>query len=91
MARKIFVFQLLGLMEDKKKKPIACSNLRILHERSGIGYDNLVRIFTRNGRSFYMNDRIVIMKIYESNILRGGQTFSVRNVYGRPFAKKDNY
>ena len=86
MARKLFTVQVLGDEEFiKEHPPRGCSNLRLLEKRSGIKYDNLVRIFTRKGSFFYISDRVVIMKIYEGDIERGGQRVSRRGRGGVKF------
>ena len=86
MARVVFVFQIKGDGEFMKKHvPVGCSNLRILHERSGVGFDNLVRIFTRKGLRYYENDSVIIMKVYESLILRGRQGLVKRGRGGPKF------
>jgi hypothetical protein len=87
MAKRLFIFQLKGDAEFMKKHvPVGCSNLRILHERSGMGYDNLVRIFTRKCLRYYESESVVIMKVYESMIIRGKQGLSKRGVGGKKFS-----
>jgi hypothetical protein len=87
MAKVIYIFHWKG--EGNKRamdKPISCSNKRILSERTGMGYDNLVRIFTRQRRNYWEDGEHFIIKIYENDIIRGKQKLSVMgrgNNFGR--------
>jgi hypothetical protein len=79
MARMIYVYLWKDLEGGGiKTHPIACSNKRVLAEQSHMGYDNIMRIFTRQGRRYYEDREHVIVKIYESDILRGRQKIKVR-------------
>lgn len=80
MAKTIFILYWKGMNGERvKDKPISCSNKRILAEKvggiPGMGYDNLVRLFTRERRTFWEdeNKEYLILKIYESDIERGRQ------------------
>jgi hypothetical protein len=86
MARVIYIFHWKGLGKDRiKERPISCSNKRLLAERTGLGYENLVRIFTRQGRSYWEDSEHFIVKIYESDIIRGKQNLSIRGRGGIRF------
>ena len=79
MAKVVYIFYWKGDREDAdKRKPISCSNKRILSERTGMGYDNLVRIFTRLKRVYWEDSEHFIIKIFEGDIIRGNQKLSRR-------------
>jgi hypothetical protein len=61
--------------DNRKVIGRGCTNKRVLAKNTSIGYDNLVRIFTREGRGFYENDDYIIVKIYPSEIDKGSQSF----------------
>ncbi|MGD0340534.1 MAG: hypothetical protein ABSA76_02335 [Bacteroidales bacterium] len=87
MARTIYIF--IWKENDgkaKETKPISCSNKRILANRTHLGYDNIMRIFTRQGKYFWEDSEHIIIKIYEGDILRGRQKIKVS---GKRFG--DNY
>ena len=87
MARVIFVYHWLGKDGNgRDSHPIGCSNMRILSERSGVGYENLVRVFTRERRRYWSDGASYIVKIYESDILRGKQKLSKVGI-GRRFGR----
>jgi len=80
MARVIYTCYLK--VQGGNGRPVACSNKRILAERSSVRYDNLVRIFTRRKLFYWEDDRCIIMKVYEGDIVRGRQKLS------RPYGKR---
>jgi hypothetical protein len=59
-----------------------CSNKRILSERTGVGYDNLVRIFTREKRVFFDNGEVIILRLSTGNIKKGNQSLSLKGKGG---------
>jgi hypothetical protein len=86
MAKVVYIFYWKGTGKDGKvNKPIACTNKRLLSERSPLGYDNLVRIFTRQRRCYWEDSEHIIIKIYENDIIRGRQKISVRGRGGIRF------
>ncbi len=78
MARMVYIY----CRKDSEgrrleSEPISCSNRRILSEKSGLGYENLVTVFTRKGRHYYETNECVVIRIYEKFILRGRQKIQV--------------
>jgi hypothetical protein len=65
--------------------PVGCTNKRLLSRFSGMGYENLVRIFTRGRRFYYEDGERIIMKVYEGSIIRGAQKISRRGRGGSRF------
>ena len=60
--------------DDKKVTARGYTNKRVLSQRSGVNYDNLVRVFTREGKHYYENADGVIIRLYVSEITKGGQS-----------------
>lgn len=89
----IYYFKQLG-MADYNIRVGGCTNKRILSERTGIGYDTLVRIFTRKGGVYFDNSDILILKLFASDIEKGRQSMSRRGRGGmemfNKFIKRDN-
>lgn len=95
MAKVIFIFHWKGKEGERiKSKPVSCSNKRILAEKTkgipGMGYDNLVRLFTRERRVFWEDSEYIIIKINENDIERGKQKVSNRGRGGKMF-NQNNY
>jgi len=77
MAKVIYIFFWKREGKDRfTEKPISCSNKRVLSERTGMGYENLVRIFTRERRYYWEDESHFIVKIRENDIIRGKQKIS---------------
>ena len=74
-GKDLFVFyhKRLGLA-DKSIEPGGCTNKRVLSNKTGIEYNTLMWVFTRQGLCYYENDDTVIMKLYTGNITKGGQS-----------------
>ena len=86
MAKVIYIFYWKEKVKgDNTSKPIACTNKRVLASRSGMGYDNLVRIFTRQRKVYWEDSEHIIIKIYENDIIRGKQKISNRGRGGIRF------
>jgi len=67
-----------------------CTNKVILAKKSGVRYDNLVRVFTRERKHYYENDDIVIMRLYVGGIEKGRQSM-VRRGRGGMEKFRDRY
>jgi hypothetical protein len=65
-------------LHDKRYSCGGCTNKRVLSRKTGIGYDLLVKVFTRHGEVYYDNGVIVILKLYTDYIEKGGQSFNRR-------------
>ena len=86
MAKVIYIFYWKqGGVNSKENKPIACTNKRVLAERSPLGYENLVRIFTRQRRVYWEDSEHIILKIFEDDIIRGKQKISKKGRGGVQF------
>ena len=70
-GKELFVYYHKGMGEIEAG---GCTNKRILSEKSGIGYDNLVRVFTRDRVNYYEDDTVVIIRLFVSNIVKGRQS-----------------
>jgi hypothetical protein len=55
-----------------------CTNKRVLSTKTGIGYDLLMKVFTRQGKCFYENEHVIIFKLSVGAIEKGKQAFSRR-------------
>ena len=74
MAKEVFVYYAKNTGEkDCDIRPFGCSNRRILSQKTGKGYSNVVRIFTRERRYYYETGEFVILRLFESDISRGKQ------------------
>ena len=82
MAKVVYVCYGKGV---DGSKPISCTNKRLLARYSGMGYENLVRIFTRQRRVYFEDSGHIIFKIYERDIIRGNQKVSRRGRGGARF------
>ncbi len=61
-----------------------CSNKRVLSERTGVGYDNLVRVFTRSRRVYYEGvGGVLILKLEVGSIVKGSQSIRLRGKGGK--------
>jgi hypothetical protein len=77
-GKELFVCYHKGIGDTKRVEGIACTNKVVLAQRSGINYDNLVRIFTREKRHYYETEGVVIIRVYVRNIYKGGQSMKRR-------------
>ena len=59
-------------------RPFACSNRRVLSQRTGMGYSNVVRVFTRERRYYYETEEYVVLRFFEGDIVRGKQKLSIQ-------------
>ena len=96
MAKVIYIFYWKGVDGERvKDRPFACSNKRILAEKvkgtSGLSYENLVRIFTKQRRFYWEDNEHFIVKIYASEIKRGKQKVLGRGRDVHLFKRKDEY
>lgn len=74
-GKELFVYYSKKLgMESKDIYVGGCTNKRILSKKTGIDYNTLMKVFTRKGMRYYDDGDIVIMKLYTSDIEKGGQS-----------------
>jgi hypothetical protein len=79
MAKTIYIYYNKETEKEKGKGiVISCTNKKILSERTGLGYDNIVRVFTREKKIYWEGLEWVIIKIYVDEIIKGKQKFSKR-------------
>ena len=78
-GKELFVYYHKGMGDIEAG---GCTNKRILAEKSGIGYNNLVRIFTRNRVNYYEDDTVVIIRLYVRSIVKGSQSMARRGKGG---------
>lgn len=71
--------------ETGKGNVISCTNKKVLSERTGLGYENIVRVFTRERRVYWEGMGWVIIKIYTDEIVKGRQKFSKRMSFRRDY------
>lgn len=57
---------------------LSCTNKRVLADRTGIGYDKLVKIFTREKRFYYEDPEQGFLIIHSTLLHRGGQRIKVK-------------
>jgi hypothetical protein len=76
-GRELFIYynKKLGI-DDKGISVGGCTNKRILADRTGIDYNKLMWIFTRKNKCFYDDGNTVILKLYTSDIKKGGQSLA---------------
>jgi len=90
MAKVIYVYFWKGGGESgTNRKPLACTNKRVLASKTGMGYENLVRIFTRKGRSYWEDSEHFILKIFVSDIIKGKQRIISRGQNEHLFKKRE--
>jgi hypothetical protein len=53
-----------------------CTNKRVLAKKTGIGYDLLMKVFTRKGLVYFENEHVIIIKVKRGDIEKGKQSFS---------------
>jgi hypothetical protein len=56
----------------------SCTNKRVLADRTGIGYDKLVNIFTRQKKLFFEDPENNFIIIHSTLLHRGGQRIKVK-------------
>ena len=76
------VYPKLGI-EGGNFKVEGYTNKRQVSGRFNLKYDNLVRVFTRNRRTYYEFEEAIVMKLYLSDITKGGQSFARKGRGGR--------
>ncbi len=81
-GRELYIFYHKEMGNNKQVEVMGCTNKVVLARRSGVNYDNLVRVFTREKRHFYENGDVIIMRLYVRNIIKGSQSLSRRGKGG---------
>lgn len=69
-----------GDKESGKGYSLSCTNKRVLADRTGIGYDKLVKIFTREKRFYYEDPENNFIIIHSTLLHRGGQRIKVNRI-----------
>lgn len=59
-----------------------CTNKRVLAKKTGIEYNTLMKVFTRNHGCFYESNGVVIIKIHPGDIEKGGQSIARKGIGG---------
>ena len=62
-----------GDTEEGKGFSLSCTNKRVLADRTGIGYDKLVKIFTREKRFYYEDKENKFIIIHSKSLHKGDQ------------------
>lgn len=83
-SKEIFIFY----FKNGEKKISGCTNKVTLSKKSGIGYENLVRVFTRERKDHYENDDVMILRLRVSDIEKGKQSFVRRGSGGMEAFKR---
>jgi hypothetical protein len=74
-SKELFVFYNKKLGDGEKTTRVGgCTNKRVLSERTGIGWYELEKIFTRQGGCYFDNGEVLIMKLHTSDIKKGNQS-----------------
>ena len=96
-SKEMFVYYEREAIEGGKKNPVigGCTNKRLLARATGVEYYVLMKVFTREGKCFYDDGRVVIMKLFTGDIARGHQSWKRKGRGGmdgfvRYVLKKDN-
>lgn len=77
------VYPKLGI-GDGNFKVDGYTNKRQLSEGNhGLSYDNLVRIFTRKGKTYHEFENVIVLKLLLSNITKGDQSVKKKGRGGR--------
>ena len=87
-GKEMYVFYPKGMGNGMDVEAICCTNKTILSKRSGVGYDNLVRVFTRERKSYYENEEVIIIRVYIRNVVKGRQSISRRGKGGMEAFKR---
>ena len=78
-GKVLFVYYFKKLGESNKQIEVCgCTNKHKLSERTGIDYNTLMRIFTRQGKNYYENEDVLILKLPTGNIIKGDQSITRR-------------
>jgi len=79
MIKVLYVFHWRGEGEGNGIS-FGCTNMKVLSERTGIGYSNLVRVFTRLKRDYWEDRKqgYFIIRIMGKDIYKGRQKISRR-------------
>jgi hypothetical protein len=77
----IFYHRDIGI-GDNSIKPGGCTNKRILSKQTGIDYNTLMRVFTRQRRCYYETDGMIILKVSTGDIKKGSQSLGRRGKGG---------
>ena len=94
-GKELFVFYHKEVGLDRELEVIGCTNKKVLAKMSGLSYDNLVRVFTRERRHYYDNGDVVVMRLYTKNIHKGEQSIARRGKGGMEkfanYIKREGY
>lgn len=83
MSSVLFVYYGKRINTSKEKGFVrGCTNKRVLAQKTGIRYDTLVNIFTRQRNVYYETEDIIILKLYISDITKGSQSLKRRGQAG---------
>jgi lambda repressor-like predicted transcriptional regulator len=78
-GKELFIYydRKIGLA-DIKAPVRGCTNKRVLAKKTGIDYSTLMRVFTRKSLRYYENGDMIILKLFVSDIEKGGQSMARR-------------
>ena len=76
------VYPKLGV-EGGNFKVEAYTNKKQIDGRFNLRYDNLVRVFTRNRKTYHEFEEAIVLKLYIGDIKKGGQSFEKKGRGGR--------
>jgi hypothetical protein len=77
-GKELFVYYHRGIGEDTRIRVGGCTNKRVLSRKTGVEYNTLMWVFTRKGLCYYEKEDIIILKLYTSDIEKGGQSMKRR-------------
>ncbi|MGD0341293.1 MAG: hypothetical protein ABSA76_06270 [Bacteroidales bacterium] len=92
-GKDLYIFLWKGSGEKGDKgMVIICTNKKVLSERSSIGYENLVRVFTRQKRIYYEDSEgHLVMHLKVKDIIKGRQGLSRKGKGGIPLVYHNRY
>jgi len=82
-GKELFVYYHRGIGEgDNSIRVGGCTNKRVLSRKTGVEYNTLMWVFTRQGRCYYEDKDMVIMKLRTADIEKGAQSIARRGKGG---------
>ena len=88
------VYPKIGITEGNFRVDGYTNKRQLADGNHGLSYDNLVRIFTRNKKTYHEFEEVIVLRLVLSNVTKGEQSLAKKGRGGRDqfnkFIKKND-